>query len=248
MADQPTTRDQLIEQALVVLDRHMGGYHATKQRQRAAVEALVDAGLLADPGQHAELERIEDALAEFQVHDADGPVPNVPLSERIEVLHREWEDVTVERDALQARIATALERIAEATSTGPYCLSPDETRTVRTALQGDQPTEPEVEGITLPDGTHPPRRMIADSRCRHGRFPLYCPECPGLGKPGPHDDDVLPLADRARMWVEGQSAEPNCCDWPDDHAGKPCPERDQPSGELLAIDPIDEPTGEADRG
>jgi hypothetical protein len=78
---EPTTRpqDDMIEKALVVTERHMGGYHATKQRQRAAVEALAEAGLLADPervvavdayrevvtalkGKEAALEEIEAAL------------------------------------------------------------------------------------------------------------------------------------------------------------------------------------------
>ena len=41
----------------------MGGYHATKQRQRAAVESLADEGLLADPGLREELNEWREAAA-----------------------------------------------------------------------------------------------------------------------------------------------------------------------------------------
>lgn len=60
-----------------------------------------------------------------------------------------------ERDALRARLADGLAKIAKALESGPY-LDPDETRALLAVLQGDQPTEPVQRGhlVCVPVDNH----------------------------------------------------------------------------------------------
>lgn len=66
---------------------------------------------------------------------------------------REQATLAAERDALRARLADGLAKIAKALESGPY-LDPDETRALLAVLQGDQPTEPEPRCMNGPAKQH----------------------------------------------------------------------------------------------
>lgn len=99
--------EELIERALTITDDRMGGYHATKWRQREAIEALAAAGLLADPEQRGEL---QDAFAELEgafatvCRERDHAVADA----------RQWQRAAEERNGLARKVADLRDEVATA--------------------------------------------------------------------------------------------------------------------------------------
>lgn len=160
MTDQPTTRDQLIEQAATALHevRHPGwSCPGPDAKDRKAAQALADAGLLADPEQHAELEKLRVDAVEVKRLDNEaylrhrealyGALGCTGVEGSLIVLITEnVAAVVAERDALQARIDAALAKLARYDTSGGWQATHEIVEEAGAALQGDQPTEQEVRG------------------------------------------------------------------------------------------------------
>ncbi|MEU7787693.1 hypothetical protein [Amycolatopsis sp. NPDC049159] len=112
MASEPAPRqDELIEKAARAMRDRWSTQTPPTEENYADARRLARRGLLADPEQTTELEEIQEALDEFQVRDADGPVPNVPLAEQVRVLFSEWTDAVAERDQLRERKQADLDEL-----------------------------------------------------------------------------------------------------------------------------------------
>jgi hypothetical protein len=157
----------------------------------------------------------------------------VAYRERTKARRRQFLDdiatLTGERDTLEkilskerSRVAAALALIDGGTSAGPHFLSPDQTRAVRAALVGDQP--PAEATLECPHCRSLIRatsgaitQLDVDTHlaaCQPAR--QFARECATAALSGvalrdveeaddASEPDALPLADRARMWLDGQA-------------------------------------------
>lgn len=102
MTDQPTTRDQLIEQAAQVL-ASLGADHLTADDYMTDVRALADAGLLADPEHALDLENAKGTLAavRWKLGTPKGRAVSMHAGEvaaELKTLRAKVDDLAAERD------------------------------------------------------------------------------------------------------------------------------------------------------